>query len=84
MSKKEKLLKRFLSNPKDFTWDEMVRLLTGFGYVQMGAGKTGGSRCRFDYAAKEPITLHKPHPAKIIKPYIIKQVRAQLEKEGFI
>ncbi len=32
MSKHQKLLDRFKEEPKDFTWNELVRLLTGLGY----------------------------------------------------
>jgi hypothetical protein len=30
MTKIDKLRKRFISKPKDFTWDELKALLTGF------------------------------------------------------
>ena len=33
MSTKEKLRKRFLQMPKDFTFEEMCALLAGFGYT---------------------------------------------------
>jgi len=42
MSKKDKLVKRFLSRPKDFTWQELVTMLEGFGFTQQTAGKTSG------------------------------------------
>jgi hypothetical protein len=32
MARRDKLLLRFLSKPKDFTWQELVSLLEGFGY----------------------------------------------------
>jgi len=41
MSRIEKLLKRFLSAPKDFTWEELVKILASFGYEEIIAGKTG-------------------------------------------
>ena len=34
MSRKDKLLKRFLSVPKDFTYAELVTLLGHFGYKE--------------------------------------------------
>jgi hypothetical protein len=42
MSKKEKLLRRCLSMPNDFSWQELIKLLSGFGYQLSGGGKTGG------------------------------------------
>ncbi|WP_417153348.1 hypothetical protein [Rikenella microfusus] len=47
MGTREKLIERFCSLPKDFTFDEMVRLLQGFGYTSSNKGKTSGSRVRF-------------------------------------
>ncbi len=44
MGRKEKLVNRFLSSPKDFTFDEVVTLLHFFDFEQMKTGKTGGSR----------------------------------------
>ena len=40
MSKKEKLIDRLMKKPKDFTFDEMVLLLSYFGY-ELKQGGTG-------------------------------------------
>lgn len=42
------LLERFLRLPKDFTWDELKRLLNKYEYSQNNKGKTSGSRVRFE------------------------------------
>jgi hypothetical protein len=34
--------------PKDFTWDELKRLLNKYEYSQNNKGKTSGSRVRFE------------------------------------
>ena len=47
MSKYDKLLARLLSQPTDFTWDELLRVLRQLGYEEQAAGKTGGSRRAF-------------------------------------
>lgn len=47
MGTKEKLIARFKSNPKDFTWDEFVRLFSILGYEIDNKGKTSGSRTIF-------------------------------------
>lgn len=39
MGKKEKLLERLLSKPKDFTYNELKSLLNGLGYVETIKGK---------------------------------------------
>ena len=82
VSKIEKLLERFLSSPKDFTWDELVKLLIHFEYYEHGKGKTGGSRRKFVDGDKNVINIHKPHPGNIIKAYAIKLIVEQLIEKG--
>ena len=84
MGTKEKLRNRFLKMPSDFTFDEMQRLLEGFGYEKSNKGKTSGSRLIFKNGAKLPIMLHKPHPGNIVKEYAMKQVLEDLKEAGFI
>ena len=74
MGTKEKLIERFKNQPKDFTFDEMEKLLFIFGYVKSDKGKTSGSRVIYKNGNKRPIMLHKPHPGNIIKSYAMKQV----------
>ena len=66
MSTKDKLIARFQKQPKDFTWDELVRLFGYFEFVVYNKGKTSGSRVIFSNGEKEFI-MHKPHPKNIIK-----------------
>ena len=40
MSTKEKLIERFKRQPKDFTWDELVRLFGIFDFTPDSKGKT--------------------------------------------
>ena len=84
MGTKEKLRDRFLKMPSDFTFDEMQRLLEGYGYEKSNTGKTSGSRLIFKNGAKRPIMLHKPHSGNIIKEYAMKQVLEDLKEAGFI
>lgn len=74
MSKKEKLLQRLLSIPRDFTWDELVTLMYYMGFEEERTGKTGGSRRKFLDPRGGAINLHKPHPGNIVKVYVIKRV----------
>ena len=63
MSKTEKLVEQFKSNPTDFTWDELAKVLNHFGYFEKASkGNTGGSRTKFVNEEKDIISLHKPHP----------------------
>lgn len=84
MSRREKLVRRFLTKPTDFTWSELVSLLEGFGYSLAPGGTTGGSRVRFLHPERPPVILHKPHPTPILKRYQVEQMVEFLKKEGLI
>jgi len=55
MSRRDKLVVRLRGKPKDFTWDELVRLLEGLGYSEAASSKTRGSRRRFLHATAPTI-----------------------------
>ncbi len=78
------MIERFLSVPKDLTWDELVKILAFYGYLELGTGKTGGSRRRFADDNKNVLTLHQPHPSSIVKQYAIRQVIEDLKEKGKI
>lgn len=84
MSQVEKLIVRLLSYPKDFTWEELNRILRHFGYEECKGGKTGGSRRKFADENKHVISLHKPHPANILKRYQLEDVVGALKERGYI
>lgn len=83
MGKKDKLIKRLKSNPKDFTFDELRIALESQGFELSNKGKTSGSRVKF-LKGNTAIILHKPHPRKELLQYQIKQVIEILEKEDLI
>ena len=70
--------------PSDFTFDEMQRLLEGYGYERGNKGRTSESRLIFKNGDKRPIMLNKPHPGNIVKEYAMKQVLEDLREAGFI
>ena len=85
MSKAEKLVKRLLSRPKDFTYNELRKLLDALGYEESQSGKTSGSRVAFiDLKTKHIIRLHKPHPNNELKQYQLDQVIEELKGRGLI
>jgi hypothetical protein len=85
MSKFEKILERFLSRPKDFTYQELITLLHGFGYSETNKGKTSGSRVSFIHTkTKHIIMLHKPHPNNELKMYQIDLIIAELKNQELI
>jgi len=83
MSTKDKLIERFKQQPKDFTWSELVRLFGIFGFEIDNKGKTSGSRTVF-VKENDEIEVHKPHPSKIIKGYVMKNVLNFLINKGLI
>jgi len=85
MSKVNKLAQRFLSQPRDFTYDELRRLLSGFGYEEAKTGKTAGSRTTF-YNTKldDMIKFHRPHPSQIMKRCYLNEIENQLRLKGVI
>lgn len=84
MTRRDKLVQRFSALPRDFTWQELVTLLAGFGYREGGSGKTGGSRVKFFHDTRPPIILHKPHPTPVLKRYQLEHIRELLRGEGLI
>ena len=85
MSTREKLIKRFKASPKDFSFDEMVRLFVIFGFEIDNKGDTSGSRLSFVNREKSLLyNMHKPHPNSIIKMYVMRQVLKYMIENNFI
>jgi len=78
MSRKDKLVARFISMPSDFHYNELVRLLGYYGFTEVKKGKTSGSRVKFINEDGVPIYMHKPHPSGILKKYQLKNVKDTL------
>ena len=71
MSKKEKILVRFFNIPNDFTYEELLLILSMYGFIEIPKGKTSGSRVAFyNKMYNKKIEFHRPHPSNIIKKYI--------------
>jgi len=84
MGRKEKLIARLKSKPKDFTFDEMRTLLELLEFEMSNKGKTSGSRVRFEKNGNVPVILHKPRPRKELLEYQIKDVIEILKKGGLL
>ena len=83
MSTKDKLIERFRKQPKDFTWEELVRLFGIFGFSVDNKGKTSGSRVLFE-KDNMGYFVHRPHPSKTINKHSIKQIYDYLKDNDFI
>ncbi len=82
MSSFEKLQIRFLSTPQDFSYDELKRLLSGFGYKEQ---QRSGSRVVFkNERLHHSIKLHKPHPGNILKRYQVNTILKELKIKGLL
>jgi len=80
ISKKDKLLKRFLEVPpkKNLTFKELESLLVSCGFSKIDGA---GSVVKFYNQDKDLlINLHKPHPSNILKVFIIKQIQTKLKE----
>jgi len=80
MSKKEKLLRKFLGIPprKDLTFNELDTLLVSCGFIKIDGV---GSSVKFYNKEKNVlINLHKPHPSNILKVYLVKQIQLKLSE----
>jgi hypothetical protein len=85
MSRADKLVKRLLGNPKDFTFSELTTLLTGLGYQLSNSGSTSGSAVRFiNSKTGHIIRLHRPHPSPVLKQYVVKFIINELKQEGYL
>jgi len=74
---------KFKNLRKDITFSEAITLLEHYGYIQDNKGKTSGSRVRFTSNSHCDILLHKPHPQKELKEYVVKDLHKIFEQEGF-
>ena len=80
MSKKDKLLTKFLEIPprKDLTFKELSTLLISLGFEKI---EGAGSAVKFYNKEKDLlINLHKPHPSDILKVYLVKQIQNKLKE----
>ena len=69
------LVERLLSRPKDFTLQELDRLMGQCNCEKDNRGKTSGSAINYCHLpTKRVLSCHRPHPGSIIKPYLIKKV----------
>ena len=83
MGKKEKLIAKLRSKPKDFEFNEAATLLKQCGYELTNAGKTSGSITGFK-KGNRLYKMHKPHQRKELLDYQIIDLINELTEEGSI
>ena len=80
MTKKDKLLDRLFSKPRDFEWSELKALLKGLGFEEVSGT---GSRVKFhDSKSGRIINMHRPHPGNVVKQYVLDRVIEELKDRG--
>lgn len=85
MSKRDKLLEKLITKPRNFTFDELKKLLNGLDFKLDEKGKSSGSRIAFyNQQSRKIIMLHRPHPNKELKKYQIDIVIKVLKEIGVI
>jgi len=85
MSRKQKMIDRLRSKPKDMTFRELEALILALGYKKHSKGKTSGSRVEFRQDGKSPIRFHRPHGSrKELLRYEIDYALGILESEELI
>ena len=83
MSKIEKLLLRFLGNPKDFTWKEVLKLMSNFGFDWYCSGGSHGFFVSQKGEKIQPAT--RPHGNDgTIPTYQLRQYKQKLIAFGYI
>lgn len=55
MSKLQKEIERLKSKPKDFTYDEVKKILNNLGFLEDNKGKTSGSKVMFKNIDKKKL-----------------------------
>ena len=84
MSRKKKLTDRLLSIPADFTYKELVTVLSMYGFFESTKGKTSGSRVVFTDNKGNQLFVHKPHPGEIMKKTPLREIAFRLLQLGVI
>ncbi|MCH5343090.1 MAG: type II toxin-antitoxin system HicA family toxin [Acetatifactor sp.] len=82
MSRKDKLVNRPLNKTKDYTFDEMVSLLSYYGFELKPRAGFGVKFIKD--GSSQVINFHKPHPSGVLKRYVLKQVIEKLRKDGLL
>ncbi|MDI4232907.1 type II toxin-antitoxin system HicA family toxin [Bradyrhizobium sp. 31Argb] len=84
MSQVDKLKRSFRDCRSTFRYCDLERLLTGVGFDEVRAGKTGGSRRKFMHrTTRVMIWLDEPHDGEM-RPAMVRRLRLQLESLGLI
>lgn len=74
MSRKDKLIAKLKSRPKNFTWDETTTLMSACNFKLMNARGGGSGRMFVHQATRQKVRLHEPHPQNTLLPYMLSEL----------
>ena len=79
MSKKGKVLEKFLSKPlkRNLTFRELITLFQSLGYELVN--KEGSRVAFWNKKTGDIFDMHQPHPDDTLKLYVVKKVQEKLE-----
>ena len=84
MSKKNKLIAKLQSNPKDFTWYDAKSVMQACGFDLLNARGGGSGRMFRHGVTKQKVRLHEPHPQNTLLPYMVDLIVEALRNAGEI
>jgi len=81
VSKTEKLLRRLfrVPPPKDFSWEELLTVMTRAGFVHECQG---GSHFMFEHSGGVRFSMSRTHPSGVLKLYQIRAAQSALKAVG--
>ena len=82
MAKVEKVLKRLVSKPADFEWNELKAIMLHLGFELKTTGGSGRKFIHPETGASH--FIHESHPSKVLKAYQVRDVVAFLTEEGYL
>ena len=84
MTRREKLKEEFRNSTSTFPYRRFVALLTALGFSPPKAGRTSGSRRKFEHKrTRRRIFLDEPHDGSM-RPGMVRRLRDDLIRDGFL
>lgn len=84
MVTRSKLVERLLSNPRDFSWQELTQLLAEFGYQLATNLKKPHARLCFIHAHYPPIILQLSTSGTALKRYQLEGIISLSKQENWL
>jgi hypothetical protein len=82
VARKDKLIARLLSHPKDFTWSEACSVMIASGFAL--TNRAGSRRLFTHVETKLKVSMHEPHSRSHLLPYELELLIDGLKGAGQI